>query len=175
MHEEQEKLDHLRHSAAHLFAAAVTNIWPETKITIGPAIESGFYYDADYGDVKISENDFPRIEQKMHELVKSWTGFERIEVSEAEAKEKYKNNSYKLELIDEIVAKGEPITLYRSGEFVDLCRGGHRGDASHLAAVGTVGTAHGRTADSEFRGICRESQCLCVSVAGGGRIAPGLL
>ncbi len=123
--EQQEKLNHLRHSAAHLFAAAILELYPHTKIAIGPAIENGFYYDADYNDGKISEDDFPKIEQKMHELVKRWDGFERIEVSEEEAKEKFKDNPYKLELIDEIVQKGEPITLYKSGEFVDLCRGGH--------------------------------------------------
>ncbi len=122
---DKEKLEHLRHSAAHLFAAAIMEIWPQTKITIGPAIDDGFYYDADFGNVQISEKDFTRIEQKMHELVKTWDTFQRIEVTEQEAKERYKNNPYKLELIDEIVKKGEPITLYKSGNFIDLCRGGH--------------------------------------------------
>ncbi len=141
--QEQEKLNHLRHSAAHLFAAAILEIWPNTKIAIGPAIEEGFYYDADYGDIKPSEEDFARIEQKMHELVKSWTGFERIEISEKEAKERFKNNPYKLELIEEIVKKGEPLTLYKSGEFTDLCRGGHdmnpKEDLKHFKLLKTAG------------------------------------
>lgn len=118
-------LEHLRHSTAHLFAAAVLNLWPDTKLTIGPAIENGFYYDFDFGSHKISEEDFPKLEQKMHELVKNWKSFEKIEVSEQEAKEKVKGNPYKEELITDIVAKGEPITFYKSGDFEDLCRGGH--------------------------------------------------
>ena len=125
MNEQSEKLQHLRHSAAHLYAAAIMQLWPNTKITIGPAIDEGFYYDADFGDIKISEDDFVRIDQKMREIVKGWTGFERIEITEQEAREKYKDNPYKRELIDEIVKKGEQITFYKSGEFVDLCRGGH--------------------------------------------------
>lgn len=124
--QKQEQLDHLRHSGAHLLAAAVMEIWPETKRTIGPSIENGFYYDFEFPkDIVISEKDFARIEQKMHELVKSWTGFERHEVSEKKAKEVFKDNPYKLELIEEIVKKGEPLTFYKSGNFEDLCRGGH--------------------------------------------------
>ncbi|HEX8965401.1 MAG TPA: threonine--tRNA ligase [Patescibacteria group bacterium] len=125
MNNNDQHLQSARHSAAHLFAAAILELWPNTKIAIGPAIENGFYYDADYGSEKISEEDFSKIEQKMHELVKSWSGFEKKEVSEQEAREIYKNNPYKLELIEEIVKKGEPITLYTSGNFTDLCRGGH--------------------------------------------------
>ncbi|MGH7245635.1 MAG: threonine--tRNA ligase, partial [Nitrosotalea sp.] len=122
---EKEKLAHLRHSTAHLFAAAILALYPKTKIAIGPAIDEGFYYDADYGDVKLTDDDFAKIEQKMHELVKSWTGFEKEELSEKEALERCKDNPYKLELIDEIVKKNEPITFYKSGDFSDLCRGGH--------------------------------------------------
>lgn len=125
MNNNNEALQHLRHSAAHLFAAAIVNLFPEAKIAIGPSIDDGFYYDADYGDKKPQETDFARIEQKMHELVKNWNGFEKIEISEKEAKDRFKNNPYKLELIEEIVAKNDPITLYKSGDFVDLCRGGH--------------------------------------------------
>lgn len=124
--ENKEKLEHLRHSSAHLLAAAVMELWPDTKRTIGPAIDNGFYYDFEFSkDVQISEKDFPKIEQKMHELVKGWTGFAKKEVSEEEAREVYKHNPYKLELIDDIVKRGEPITFYTSGNFSDLCRGGH--------------------------------------------------
>lgn len=120
-----DKLNNLRHSAAHLLAAAVIDLWPHAKQTIGPAIENGFYEDLDIGDVKISEADFPKIEQKMQELVKGWKSFERIEMSEEEAREFYKNNPYKLDLIDDIVKRGEKITLYKAGNYPDLCRGGH--------------------------------------------------
>lgn len=119
------ELEHLRHSCAHLLAAAVMELWPKTLRTIGPAIEDGFYYDFDFGDVKISEEDFPKIEDKMHELVKSWKGFEKVEVTTKQATDTLKGNPYKLELLDEIVKNGEKITFYKSGEFEDLCKGGH--------------------------------------------------
>lgn len=120
-----EKLNHLRHSAAHLLAAAVLRLWPDAKPTIGPAIEDGFYYDFDFGDTKVSEDDLPKIEKEMQKAVRDWKSFERIEVSGKEARERYKNNPYKVELIDEFEKKGEVILLYKAGDFVDLCRGGH--------------------------------------------------
>lgn len=120
-----QDLNPLRHSSAHLLAAAVIDLWPHAKQTIGPAIENGFYEDLDLGDVKLSEDDLPKIEQKMHELVKDWGNFERIEMSEKEAREFYKDNQYKLELIDDIIKRGEKITLYKAGNYPDLCRGGH--------------------------------------------------
>ena len=122
---DNKNLEPLRHSAAHLFAAAIKNIFPEAKLAIGPAIEDGFYYDVDYGELKISENDFSKIEQKMHELVKKWGEFEKKEITADEAKKHFKDNPYKLELIEEFSKKGEKLTIYRSGEFEDLCRGGH--------------------------------------------------
>lgn len=136
----EDKLALMRHSLAHLLAAAVLELYPHAKPTLGPAIDTGFYYDFDFGNVdnnhpsnpllgkeerKPSENDLPRIEQKMREIVKTWKSFEGEKVTEKEARERCKNNHYKLELIDEILAKGEKITLYTSGEFTDLCRGGH--------------------------------------------------
>src|SRR3989344_5133169 len=122
---DKNNLDELRHACAHLLAAAVMEIWPQAKLTIGPPIEEGFYYDFDFGEEKVSENDFSRIEQKMHEIVKSWKSFEKTELSKEEARKEFKNNPYKLELIKEISDKGEKITVYKSGEFGDLCRGGH--------------------------------------------------
>lgn len=118
-------LDHLRHSCAHLLAAAVLELFPKAKRTIGPAIENGFYYDFDFGEQKVTEDDFPKIEEKMHELVKSWSGFEKDEVNESEAKEAYKDNEYKIELIDEFSSEGKKLTFYKSGNYSDLCRGGH--------------------------------------------------
>jgi threonyl-tRNA synthetase len=120
-----QKLNNLRHSCAHLLAAAVVRLWPDTKPTIGPAIEHGFYYDFDFSTVKISDADLPKIEEAMHELVNDWGSFERIEIDSNKAMEQYNNNEYKKELIHEFTAAGEQLTLYRSGGFVDLCRGGH--------------------------------------------------
>lgn len=121
----QEEIEKLRHSAAHLLAAAVLEIYPEAKPTIGPATDDGFYYDFDFGDIQLSDKDLPAIEKKMKFLIKGWGGFERQEVGVQEALEKYKDNEYKVELINDIEAEGEQITLYKSGSFVDLCRGGH--------------------------------------------------
>ena len=121
---DQNYLNQLRHSCAHLTAAAFLELYPKTKLTIGPAIENGYYYDFDLAE-PISEEDFPKIEQKMHEVLKTWGGFSHREVTEQEAKEFYKDNPYKQELIDEIAKRGEKITLYKIGEFEDLCRGGH--------------------------------------------------
>lgn len=123
----QNSLNNLRHSAAHLLAAAVLKLYPDTKLTIGPAIENGFYYDFDFSK-PISDDDLPKLEKEMVAILKTWKGFTHREVSEKEAKEIYKNNEYKLELIDEIVKRGEKITLYKVGDFEDLCRGGHSED-----------------------------------------------
>jgi threonyl-tRNA synthetase len=125
MNNDKEYLDQLRHSAAHLLAAAVQELWPNSKRTIGPAIDNGFYFDFDFGDVKLSEEDFPKIEAKMKELVKTWSGFERSEVSKEQALEDYKDNEYKTELINEFSKNGETITYYKSGDYSDLCEGGH--------------------------------------------------
>ncbi len=120
----QEKLEKIRHSLAHLLAAAVLKLYPDTKITLGPAIEKGFYYDLDFSS-HISEKDLPRIEKEMKKILPSWKEFSHKEVTEKEVREFFKDNPYKLELIDEIVSKGEKITFYTCGEFTDLCRGGH--------------------------------------------------
>jgi threonyl-tRNA synthetase len=119
----EQQLENLRHSCAHLLAAAVAEIWPDALPTIGPPIENGFYYDFD--NLKVAEEDFPKIEAKMHELVKAWKSFERIEVSAAQAKKQFGKNVYKKELIEEFAGQGETLSMYKSGEFADLCRGGH--------------------------------------------------
>ncbi len=122
--EKLENLQKLRHSAAHLLAAAVMEFYPDAKRTIGPATESGFYYDFDFKE-PITEKDLSKIEQKMRELGKKWNSFEKIEVNKDQALEKISKNEYKRELINEIALKGESISFYKSGGFEDLCRGGH--------------------------------------------------
>lgn len=122
--ENPSELEKLRHSAAHLLAAAVLELYPEAKPTIGPSTEDGFYYDFDFTE-PLSENDLPKIEEKMRELIGSWQGFERREVSADEALAQYEGNEYKRELINEFSAEGEQVTLYTAGSFTDLCRGGH--------------------------------------------------
>ncbi len=117
-------ISHLRHSLAHLLAAAVLDLYPGTKNAIGPAIEDGFYYDFEFKK-PISEKDLPKIEKRMREILKTWKNFERIEVSANQARELFKDNPYKLEIIDQLEKEGQTITLYQSGNFVDLCKGGH--------------------------------------------------
>src|SRR3989344_2898301 len=125
MSSDDKYLDNLRHSCAHLLAAAVLKLWPKTKNAIGPAIENGFYYDFDFGNVKPSEEDLPKIEKEMHKTLQNWKGFEKNEVSENQANKIFKENPYKLELIEEFAKEGKTLTTYKSGNFVDLCRGGH--------------------------------------------------
>lgn len=123
MAEDKSYLDKLRHSTAHLLAAAVVELWPKAKRTIGPSIENGFYYDFD--NLKISDEDLPKIEEKMHQLVKDWKVFVKHEVSKEEAIQEFKDNPYKLELIEEFSGEGQDLTIYQSGNYRDLCRGGH--------------------------------------------------
>ena len=119
-----ESLAALRHSAAHLLAAAVLELYPDAKPTIGPATDDGFYYDFDF-KTPISEKELQKIEQKMKELVKHWDGFSHTTVTAEEALEKYSGNEYKSELIREFAGENRTLTLYTSGTFTDLCRGGH--------------------------------------------------
>jgi threonyl-tRNA synthetase len=123
--EKQKYLDQIRHSCSHLLTAAIEALYPGVKQTIGPPIENGFYHDYDFGDVKISEADFPKIEEKMHELVKLWKDFDKKEVTKVEAIKQFHNNEYKKELIAEFSKNGETLTLYTCGGFIDLCQGGH--------------------------------------------------
>ena len=137
------KLDYVRHTLAHLLAAAVLELYPDAKATIGPVIDNGFYYDFEFrpGN-KPSEKELKDIEKKMRTLLPSWKSIIGTEVSAEKAKEIFKVNSYKLELIDEIVAKKEPITLYTSGTFTDLCRGGHAEDPAKEIAPDSFKLSH---------------------------------
>lgn len=119
-----EQLEHRRHSLAHLLAAAVMELWPDTKRTIGPAIDDGFYFDFEFSK-PLTEEELPRIEAKMRELLPTWTSFERFELSPEDAKKEYPGNPYKAELIDQFSGEGQTLTFYKSGNYWDLCRGGH--------------------------------------------------
>ena len=118
------KLEQIRHSLAHLFAAAVMELWPDTKRTIGPAIDNGFYFDFQFSN-PINETDLSRIEKKMREILPTWTSFEKYELSAEEAKREYPDNPYKHELVDEFTKNGQKVNFYKSGEYWDLCKGGH--------------------------------------------------
>ena len=104
------QLQNKRHSLAHLLAAAVIKLYPGAKRTIGPAIDNGFYYDFEFKE-PITEKDLPKIEKEMKKLLKTWTTFERREVTADEAREIFKDNPYKLELIDEFSKEGQALTV----------------------------------------------------------------
>lgn len=120
------ELANKRHTLAHLLAAAVLEKYPHAKLTLGPAIDNGFYYDIDFSnDEAPGDADLKDLQKSMKKLLNKWTEFTHEEVSAERAREVFAGNQFKLELISEIEAKGEPITLYTCGGFTDLCRGGH--------------------------------------------------
>lgn len=131
----QEKLEIMRHSLSHLLAAAVKELWPRALLAIGPAIDSGFYYDIDFGKTKLSDEDLPKLEKKMIELIKKNLKFEREEmkISEAIAKEKKVGEIYKIELLESLKKEGEKqVSYYRAGNFIDLCAGPHIGSTKEI-------------------------------------------
>jgi threonyl-tRNA synthetase len=131
-----EALEVIRHDAAHVLAEAVKELYPGTKISIGPPIADGFYYDFDFPDgVKVGEEDLPRIEEKMREHIKADEKFERTDISSAEARELFKGEQedYKVELIDDL--NTPTVSLYRNGDFTDLCRGPHGPGTKRIKAI----------------------------------------
>jgi threonyl-tRNA synthetase len=118
----------IRHSLAHLLAATVVEMYPGAKNAIGPAIEDGFYQDFET-PAPITDEDLPKIEVRMREKLKTWGEFQRREVNIDEAREQFAWNPYKLELIEDFAKEAKTITFYTSGDFIDLCKGGHVDDA----------------------------------------------
>jgi threonine--tRNA ligase len=158
MSEKEDKLYKMRHSLAHLTAAAVKELWPTAKFGVGPVVKDGFYYDIDLGDVTISEADFSKIEKRMKKLIAKDQKFERLEknVDEAIAWAKENNQPYKVELLNDLKRAGttvakdldskelglesadgskiEKVSFYKNGDFVDLCRGPHVNSTKEIGA-----------------------------------------
>lgn len=156
--DQKDQLHAMRHSLAHIMATAVTTLWPEAKLGVGPVVENGFYYDIDLGEQKISEEDFKTIEKKMRGIIAQKQQFERFElpVDEAIAWAKDAQQPYKLELLNDLrragttvakdlnadelgtIAKGdsevENVSFYRNGTFTDLCRGPHVSSTNEVGA-----------------------------------------
>ena len=122
---DKNNLDNLRHSCAHLLAKVVLELYPGAHNAIGPSIENGFYQDFDMGKVKITEEDLPKIEQKMKELLPKWHKFTFKEVSLEEAQKLFKHNPYKVELAKEFAKQGKKLMTNDPGGFLDLCKMGH--------------------------------------------------
>ena len=122
---ENEHLSILNHSCAHLLAQAVSHLYPEAKFWVGPVVEEGFYYDIDLGDKVISESDLEAIEKEMKKCAKADKRIVRHEISKEEALEKFKDDPYKLDLINRMDEENTVISCYSQGDFTDLCRGPH--------------------------------------------------
>jgi len=147
-------MESYRHSLAHLLAAAVLELYPGTKRAIGPAIENGFYYDFEFKE-PISDDSLREIEKKMRQFLPGWDKFEKKEVSKEEANKEFKDNPYKLELIDEFSKEGKKLTLYKSGNYADLCRGGHVDSAKEIKSDSFKLT---HTAGAYWRGDAKKQQ-----------------
>ena len=122
---EDEKLNKLNHSCAHLLAQAVKHLYPEAKFWVGPVIEEGFYYDIDLGDKVILEEDLPKIEKEMKKCAKDAKNIIRREISKEEALKEFKDDPYKVDLISRMDEDETTISTYTQGDFTDLCRGPH--------------------------------------------------
>src|SRR6266545_2077057 len=134
-----EALEVLRHDCAHVLAEAVVELWPGTKVSIGPPIESGFYYDFEFpDDFRPSEDDLERIEERMASHIEADESFERSEIGAQEAIERFRaeEQPYKVELIEDLIRDEgtEAVSLYRNGPFVDLCRGPHGPSTGRIEA-----------------------------------------
>ena len=122
---EDEKLSILNHSCAHLLAQAVKHLYPHALFWVGPVIEEGFYYDIDLGDDVIKEEDLEKIEKEMKKISKDGKRIYREEISKSEALERFKNDPYKIDLIERMDEESTVISCYTQGDFTDLCRGPH--------------------------------------------------
>lgn len=129
--DKQQELEKARHSLAHILAKAIMSLYPKTKLTIGPAIDDGFYYDIDL-DENLTPDHFPAIEKKMKEIINKGEPFVRKVVSKEEALKLFKDNEYKTEIINEL-PEGEEVSIYYTGDdFFDLCRGPHVESSKNL-------------------------------------------
>ena len=122
---EDEKLSVLNHSCAHLLAQAVKHLYPNAKFWVGPVIEEGFYYDIDLGDITLTNDDLASIEKEMKKISKDGKRIIREEITKKEALEKFKDDPYKIDLIERMDENNTVISMYTQGDFTDLCRGPH--------------------------------------------------
>ncbi len=122
---EDESLNMLNHSCAHVLAQAVKHLYPNAKFWVGPVVEEGFYYDMDLGDVMLTDEDIAKIEKEMKKVAKTGAKIYRREISKAEALEEFKDDPYKVDLINNMDEDTTVISCYDQGDFTDLCRGPH--------------------------------------------------
>ncbi|MFH1064946.1 MAG: threonine--tRNA ligase [Nanoarchaeota archaeon] len=130
---EKYPVETIRHSAAHILAQAVKELFPEAKLGIGPNVENGFYYDFDR-DTPFTPEDLKKLEDRMRRHIKAAEKFEKVEHSEKEAREILKDEPYKIELMNDLIKEGEKPTFYKHGNFIDLCRGPHVNSTTDIKA-----------------------------------------
>ena len=131
---DKEGFECFRHSTAHLLCHAVIELFPEAKPTIGPVVDEGFYYD--FGiEHHFTPEDLKKIEERMNDIVKRNYSVERIELNEHDAKKMFNDNKFKIELIEEFVKENQPLSAYKQGDFIDLCRGPHLPDTGKMKAL----------------------------------------
>jgi len=130
--DDKEGMDVFRHSSSHVMALAVKRLYKDVKVAIGPNIEDGFYYDFD--NLKISDEDFPKIEEEIKKIIHEKMPFTMREITREEGLEIFKDEPYKVELINDLPA-GERLTTYKLGEFEDLCRGPHVPSSGIIGAI----------------------------------------
>jgi len=140
------------HSSAHLLAQAVLALFPKAKITIGPAVENGFYYDID-NPHPFTEQDLKAIEKRMYKFAKEGLKIEKKELSASEAKKLFKDNPYKLEMIKDLTKEGEKLIAYSQGDFIDLCRGPHVDNTDEIKAIKLT-----KVAGAYWRGDAKNKQ-----------------
>ena len=143
---DDDALELIRHDTAHVLAAAILDLYPGTKISIGPPIEDGFYYDFEFPEgVSVSEHDFEAIEAKMREHVKADEVFEREDVTTGAALDRFtrEGQDYKVELIEDLIRSTgvETVSLYTNGPFTDLCRGPHAPSTKRIKAFKLLSVA----------------------------------
>lgn len=149
---DKEQLDKIRHSCSHIMAAAIKKLFPNTTLGIGPVIEDGFYYDLD-SDHTFTPEDFKSLEKEMQKIIEKNEKFERKEVTKAEAKKLFKDEPYKLELINELADNKEKISIYKTGDFIDLCRGPHVNSSKEIKAFKLM-----KVAGAYWRGDSKNKQ-----------------
>jgi threonyl-tRNA synthetase len=174
---DNEQVHVMRHSLAHIMAAAIKRLWPDAKFGVGPVIENGFYYDIDLGEHKISETDFPKIEKEMHKIIQTGDSFEsfKMPIDQAIKWARQNNQPYKEELLNDLSRTGttiakeidikeiglgtkkdpiiKEVTFYKNGDFIDLCRGPH---VSSMKDIGAFKVS--RVAGAYWRGDEKRSQ-----------------
>ena len=129
---EDESLNILNHSCAHLLAHAIKHLYNDAKFWVGPVIEDGFYYDIDLGSVSLTEEDLPKIEKEMKKISKSNKLIKRMELSKEEALEMFKDDPYKIDLIERMDEEDTVISAYKQEDFIDLCRGPHKNSTKEI-------------------------------------------